>query len=184
MSLYYGGIDIIQKRKYQVCLVPFFIDPQGQAQLPPAFEEAEQSIGIQCRKELIEKLEDQPKELKTKTLPFLWIEQEKKPIVCFFNDLGLTPLQRVLHSALGIANTRGVNIALFLFRNHFGRYYTPEQTIVETTIEECFAFNFGRPDIDLHIVLSRFDQFAYARLKSCKDAKNECAPNFTQSEES
>ena len=178
MSLYYGGIEIIQKRKFQVCLVPFFINTQGHAQLPPAFTEAEQSIGVCCRKELVEKLDDQPKELKTKTLPFLWVEQVKRPSVCFFNDLGLTPLQRVLHSALGIANTQGVNIALFLFRNHFGQYYIPEQTIVETSIEECLAFNFGRPDIDLHIVLSTLDQFAYARLKSCKDAKQECTPHF------
>lgn len=178
MSLYYGGIEIIQKRRFQVCLVPFYIDVQGHAQLPPAFEEAEQSIGVSCRKDLTQKLEEQPKELKTKTLPYLWVEQNKKPSVCFFNDLGLTPLQRVLRSALGIANTRGVNIALFLFRNHFGKYYTPEHVIVETTIEECLVFNFGRPDIDIHIVLSTQDQLPFEMLKSCTSAKEEYAPNF------
>jgi|GEM_PF-5378612 len=178
MSLYYGGIQIIQNRKFHVCLVPFFIDQKGHALLPPDFMEVEQSIGVSCKKELIQKLEDQPKELKTKTLPFLWVEQVKRPSVCFFNDLGLIPLQRVLHGALGIANSRGVNIALFLFRNHFGQYYTPEKVIIETTIEECLAFNFGRPDIDIHIVLSAFDQLPYEILKSCTSAKEECAPNF------
>lgn len=178
MTLYYGSVEALQKLQFQVLVTPFFMDKDGNIQLPPGFLEAEKYLGPEYQQRLREKIVDIPNELKANTTTFLFVESPNKPAVLFFPDMGISALNFVLHNALGIANTKGVNIALLLFRNHFGQYYTPESVIVEITIDACREFNHVQLDNDIHIALSLRDQFAYERLRTCTFAHEEYAPNF------
>jgi len=177
MYLYYC-VNGVEQIKFQVCIVPFFINTNGAIQLPYGYLEAESFFRLDCKKELQKKIDDQPKELRVKSMPYVWVERQHKPTVLFFHDSGISSLQSMLHNAISVANTRGVNIAMFLFRSNFGMYYTRDETIIEVTIEECREFLFGRPDMDIHVLLSSKDKAQYQLLKDWPIIKEECAPNF------